>query len=581
MASGNDVQIRLEIAGQTVNLPVNWQDFEILASYDNDSIQPNISTSEFELVNQAYELVMSKFNSGQVFEGIPTKLILSNDANTVEVFQGYLDLTNNFTYSDVTPRLTASISKENGLNSLNDRLSALDYNFLLEKGVYTQSDYEIIEYVVEKKINLIELATSLITIYLLQKELFDGIKDIGDFTANTTAHASGGVSGGIAAAAYVIAVSIIEIAYRVAILALIIKLAKELFQAFVPPKRKTKVITERKLLEKVANYLGYSFETGISDLDNNYYLPSNKNFDEPNPLTGFIQTPQGTDLGIPNSTDAGFVCLDMFRILKDKYNAKYQIINGVLHFRTDSDPYWKNTASYVKPDVLIQTKQINSDELVSNFLLSYASDITDDWTIDEWQYTNYQRHTKLNTVSNPKLDLIKGFEEVRIPLALPSRKEKLNGFEKTLRGLFRTIDSVANFFGGNSNLVNNIDSKVGLVRMSTNNWSVPKSLVLSGGKLPSNHRDLNGAKYLMDKYYQINSFVTGEGQELKIDDLEVPLSLNNFVNLLHNGRFIDSDGQIAKSTQVVYQPAKAKASFNYRKPTIYTNNLKEEFYAPK
>ena len=86
MASGNDVQIRLEIAGQTVNLPVNWQDFEILASYDNDSIQPNISTSEFELVNQAYELVMSKFNAGQVFEGIPTKLILSNDTNTVEVF---------------------------------------------------------------------------------------------------------------------------------------------------------------------------------------------------------------------------------------------------------------------------------------------------------------------------------------------------------------------------------------------------------------------------------------------------------------------------------------------------------------
>ena len=147
--------------------------------------------------------------------------------------------------------------------------------------------------------------------------------------------------------------------------------------------------------------------------------------------------------------------------------------------------------------------------------------------------------------------------------------------------MFKVIDDVAKFFGGSSNLAGNIQDKVGLVRFSTNNWSVPKSLVLKGGKLPINHRDLNGAKYLMDNYYKDDSFATGDGQELKIEQLELPLTLNNFVFLLNNGRFYDDDGEIAKAREIVYSPAKAKAEFEYRKPTRYTENLQDEYYAPE
>ena len=292
MASSKEVQIRLDIAGQTVNLPVNWQEFQILATYENDAIQPNISTSEFELVNEAYKLVMEKFNGGQVFEGIPTTLTISND-EVSEQISGYLDLTQDFEYSEVTPRLTATLKKDNGLNGLQDRLTAIDYGYLEAKGVFKQSDYEIIEYVVEKKINLTDLIISLITIYLLQKELIGGAKDLGEFTSNTVAHATGGSLGAVAAAAYTIAGTLINVAYKIALIALILKLARELFDSLVPPKRQTKVIKERKLLEKVANYLGYQFQTGITDLDNHYYLPSNKNFDEADELTGFIKKARG------------------------------------------------------------------------------------------------------------------------------------------------------------------------------------------------------------------------------------------------------------------------------------------------
>ena len=47
-------------------------------------------------------------------------------------------------------------------------------------------------------------------------------------------------------------------------LVLIINLARQMFDYLVPPKRETKTIKTRLLLEKVASYLGYGFhEDGV------------------------------------------------------------------------------------------------------------------------------------------------------------------------------------------------------------------------------------------------------------------------------------------------------------------------------
>ena len=47
-----DINFQFTINGVQLNAPRNWQDLEFLATYDNDSIQPNISTNELILVNQ-------------------------------------------------------------------------------------------------------------------------------------------------------------------------------------------------------------------------------------------------------------------------------------------------------------------------------------------------------------------------------------------------------------------------------------------------------------------------------------------------------------------------------------------------
>ena len=87
------------------------------------------------------------------------------------------------------------------------------------------------------------------------------------------------------------------------------------------------------------------------------------------------------------------------------------------------------------------------DFTLLNRLLSYQTDISDDYTIDNFKGTNYQIHTKLKSKNEANQDLIKGLQETNIPFALGSRKDKLNGLENVLKDLFKVVDDVANFWG--------------------------------------------------------------------------------------------------------------------------------------
>ena len=579
-----DINFQFTINGEQLNAPRNWKDLEFLATYDNDSIQPNISTNELVLVNQAYEYIMKQFRAGKVFEGIPCKLSYSNsDVSNLTAFEGYIDLSDGFTFDVSKPEASVKIVKDNGLNSLNDRLSALDYKFLANKGVFTDADYQTINYVVEKPFNFLELAISGITIYLLQKQLQEGLKDILDKTATGTALVPTGLGGAIASALYLVLTLAIRIAYYALILVLIINLAKQLFDYLVPPKRETKVIKSRLLLEKVAKYLGYGFETGVTDLDNYFYLPSNSNYDEVDPLTGAFKKLKGTSEGIPSVNDSGYDCLTMLNNFKRLFNAKFQVIDGVMQFRTADDPYWENTSVYEKKNALKTIQGVNTDELLSNRLLSYQTDLTDEWTIDNYKGTSYQIHTQLKNKTNETSDLIKGFEEVNIPFSLGNRKDDLNGIENVLKDLFKTIDNIANFFGGNSKLSNKLTGKIGLLKVTSNNWSNAKLLYLSGGKLPINHRDKISMYYIWQNYWYEKSFVLNNyfAQEYKIEGERVPMNLKEFSEILLNGYFKDENGDVLKAKQIVYNPFNNQAVIDYNWKSPYTTNLKEEYYEPK
>ena len=359
----------------------------------------------------------------------------------------------------------------------------------------------------------------------------------------------------------------------------VINLGLALIETLVPKKRTHKGLLLRTALEKVANHLGYGFISPNIEFDKVHYLPSNPEFDEEDETTGFIRKINSIKKGIPKVTDFGYRCSEMFELAKNLIDGKFAIIDGDLHLRSRNDPFWVRTSTYTLPDVLIDVKRYNTQDLKANKFIAFETDITDDWTLDNFKGTNLERITDAINVSNSRAKLIKGLDELTFPVALGSRKDKLSAIEKILKELAKVIDGVANTFGGNSNLASRVSSKLGVLKVSTNNHVIPKLLWLEGGRIPANNRELFSAKSLYDSYHNYDSFVTtdfGFQREL-YRNISIPFGLDDFVKLIDNSYFVTDDGVIGKIEKITWNIANDRAVIDYWKQIPYTSNLKETF----
>ena len=95
------------------------------------------------------------------------------------------------------------------------------------------------------------------------------------------------------------------------------------------------------------------------------------------------------------------------------------------------------------PDVLLDTKQYNTEEIKPERLLTFRIDQQDEWTIDNYLGTAYEIRTTQLTTIRKRAVLLKGLEEVNFETALPSRKNELNALEKFLKEVAGVVDDLA------------------------------------------------------------------------------------------------------------------------------------------
>jgi len=580
-------EYKFYLAGSKADAPVNWQDIEILATFDNEAIQANITTDQFTFVNEELQKIRQHIENGLsggmgIFEGLPFAIQLKNKNNSYSAFRGHLDLTDGYEDLVQLDQVRAKMRKDEGLNQLEDRLSALTYGYLEDAGVFNSSDYFEINYVVEKKLNAFDILVSNIILYMMIKELYESIKGLSDRIANSTAHATGGALGPVAAALYIAASVIIELAYIAIMIIAIVDLATNMVNTFIPPVRTTKCATLHTLISKVAGFLGYTFNSNITDLSEIYYIPSNPRLDEIN-KKGFIKKTKGNELGIPNSVDYGYNVTEMFELVVSAFNAKIQIIDGVMHIHNVDDPFWKRTALYTLPNVLQTTKKYNTEELTANFQIKFLTDLSDEWTIDEYLGTSYGRTTQaINTITK-ELKLIRGFDQVNLNVALGKRKDELTPLENFLKEVGGAIDSLTNAFGKGTNFKAKIKGKVGILKVSENNYTLSKLVRLTGaGRIPSNNSTTLSAKYLYENYHIGKSFVSNNffGQKIVYNSIRIPFSFENFLVLIDNSYFHTFEGKEGKMVSIKWRIANDYAVVDYWIREPYTNNLKETFIEP-
>jgi len=207
----------------------------------------------------------------------------------------------------------------------------------------------------------------------------------------------------------------------------------------VEPVRFTRGVRLKTLLEKGSSYLGYGYNYSISEIfDNRIMLIPSKNSVDQNENAKLQRA--GTPifqsgLGIPNARDFGYTFGEILQLVNKTFNAKLGIKNGVIEHHSLNSSWWVQQSTYQMPNILQESHKFNTDDLSSNFLLSFTPDSQDINVLENYKGTSYEVITTPINVSNIKNVTLKGLEEVAVPYALGVRKTKQNFIEEILDDL--------------------------------------------------------------------------------------------------------------------------------------------------
>ncbi|MBN38098.1 MAG: hypothetical protein CMI29_06475 [Opitutae bacterium] len=579
------ITIKVSINGSTVTAPVEWEDIQILSTFDNGAVQANITVEELTFVLSAYDAITEYIKSGLdggngIFEGIPLQILAYNDSTT-SIFDGYIDLTEGLVIDTASRKLTARIKKRNGLNSLEERVQGITARQLLDEGHIPPDSFASLDYTVVQPFDPLQTAITSVLIYTLVKDGIDQIENLTDKTATTSGFASSPPFGAVGAAVFTALTIIAQIAFIVATALAVANLINSVLAVLIPPKREHKVVKLSGLLKAVASKLGYAFNTSERIFDKLYYLASNINVDQAT-TTGLLKKAGTVKDGIPNTADYGYSGTEILELAKNLCAGRYSVIDNTIELHNENSDFYKRLSTYKAPSVLATPTRYNTDEVFANFLLAFSTDPADLFTLQDFKGTSYQVSTSPIATTNADAVTIKGLEELRIPVALASRRTELNFIEDIVSDILGVFDGFLGIFGIEINVQDLILRRLGAMQVSSNNHTVPKLLILNNSKIPSNHRDILSAKAIYEKSYTFKSFVANGayGQKRIFSNVRVPFGQNDFNSLIDNNYFIDAEGREARATRIEWNIAGSEAVLDYYVREPYTFNLKEEKFEP-
>jgi len=581
--------IKTLIAGKEVKPPIEWQSNTIQASYGTDSVSPQIETDRFEYVLDGADAIIKHKEKGNIFEPLPCQQIYKQRDNTFVALDGYFDLSDG--YEEVEPtwgsiekpnRVFVGFKQNDSVTNFVEQIQGVSFGSLLEEGLISSQDYTTIKTVIVKRSNFLEIALALLSVYTLSSQIIDIIKEIKKTVLEIVSIATGSTTGSFAAIVYTVAVLLLQAAYAVALIALLVSLVSNLIQLLIPPIVKNKGIKFRTLLQKACEKFGYTLVSPIDELDLYHYLPSKPYSNETGIINDLIPKQVPTKEGIPSPSDYGYLINELFDLMKSMFNTKIAVVGKDVHLRNANDDYWIKKSDFkLHKTVKFPSKKYNTDDLRQTRIMSFLTDLNDEWTTENYTGTSYE--IKTQSTANSVNNSIKGLNSINIPLCLPNNKTKPNTIEVLVITLAKVADALAKVIGQKSNLAKQIENnRVNVLKISQNDYSIAKIVPLINNQLPPNHRDLLSAKFLMNKFHYGSSFVTGAklGQKVIYETFEIPFTLSDLKKTLTNGTFSLPDGRIAQFIDINYNFSLDIATVSISVEEVYTDKLKEIYYEP-
>lgn len=426
--------------GVEINEPSNYEALSIDLNFEKGAVNQNGEAKEAVSINQ-WEIGTGDNRQGKdglsilknylakgitggpgVTEGIPFTIKLDNEAGTVyTLFDGYLDLWS----SKIEPdRILADATEQGKLDWLNQVADSVSFQYLYEvENIIQDHHFVAIPYVINRKVNGVELLSAAVSLYVIIKMIVDVINEI---------------------IALINDYDIVYISAIIRIILLLVQLAALLIAAYqlltdlyilvIQPIKVHYGMKVQDCIRLGLQHFGLKLSSSIlevSDYRDMVYLPEKTNIKEYSSgifdgLSGLVNGDTNDTKGYPKMTFGQFL-----RMFEQKFNAKIIISGDTLYFEAQDFNITK--PALVLPPVEDNGFQYNKEDFYSNIVLSYATDLNDKNTIQEYQGTSVQVITKPKTVVNQKMVLTRQLQEINFGMAMGKRKTELSTVEKRVQ----------------------------------------------------------------------------------------------------------------------------------------------------
>ena len=578
--AGTFDNVNFQLLGQSEGVR-DWQSLQVLATFDDDNNQANITTSELTFVNPMAQAILDHIDNGLngltngIFEGIDFSMRI--DQPNTDVFEGVLDLADDITVNRDLPEVKSKLMKLEGLNTFSNVSQAVTMQLLIDEGYITSSDYVDIPYIKETDFEFMTSAMLVISILTIRRELEEIATRIVTDVAEVLTWLTTTIPSPIASGVWLGVKILINTTYFFLMLKVLKDTVIELLELLIAIKKYHRGIKFKTILEKSAQIAGYTFSSTITELEDLYLLPrkTTKGWK-------FIASDQ---TGVPVSGGNLYTASQNYGLAKDLFKAKLKIINGVLHLEPKNNTgFWERASGYVMPDVKVDIERYNTDEMVATKVISFSTDSNDLFTLENFKGTVYEISTRPNSATDQNKVLLKGVEQITFPVALGTRKEDLNLAEKSIRLFARWADKLKTAFGGSANWEAKIIDRTNILKMSNDLVDVPKLMRLNSSlNLASDYRTNWSAKYLYDNYHNNDSFVlNGFGGQYKLyRKIRMNATFQDFLTIVDNNVGSTADGKTVKFESILYNFAGGFWEADYKIQEPYTKNLKETYTEPE
>ncbi len=553
------------------NIPIsprNVLEIGLITDYTGNPSILQVDTDSVILPREAKDIILSHIETQGVFEGIPYRIETDGGA----LLEYYVDLTENTVYKDY--EIEVKIKKRKGYDNFLENSQALSFELMKAKGVVFNT-VEIPYLIIPE--NQVEAGITLaIATYVMTKESIQATKDLvtatRDIVEATTPNAS---IPPVPPIGEIISLSLAiagQLAYTLSVYIALIKLARQMSELLFPKIRYYKGATIKNLIKQGCEYLGYTLDSTLLNTWDKLTLMPVPLIKDKKSVFNFIQNDLDFSFtkGYPTAQDTVATLGELISAIEIWFNAKTKVYNGVVQI--ERRDYWESISiNTTLPALNLQESRqnqytLNTDEAWKRSYIHYQVDYSDTHTLDMFDPTDAEYSTEPTDVINEDLVSIRGLNDINIPFALGVAKESLSWIEEFAKGFLKVVDGITGIFGGGTDFVSAINSRIGVTQISQQYYSITKVLYASNGRQQSGYRNYIRASNIYENYHKINE-ININGYKIYSD---VPLRMNSveFLSLLDNN-YAYINGLLCEILSIRYTDEQSKAVISYKEPFEY------------